>query len=462
MLLEPIFERFVQRSPFAVMSRAILEYALCPSALDELFARQADKQYTRELLFSSTVDLMSLVVTCTYDSVRAAYVDEAVNISVSLTSVYNKLQGIEDSVCAELVRHTAGRLQPVVSYLGGGLPEPIPGYRMVVLDGNHLAATQHRLKETRDHSAAPLPGQSLCVYEPAWQMVTDIVLCEDGHAQERSLLDQIVAKLRERDLWLADRNFCVKWFLLAIAKSGGFFIIREHEQLPYCKARKLRRRGRIETGQVLEQTICLEDDDSAEKYWMRRVVVQLDEPTRDGDWELALITNLPDEVSAKTVAENYRKRWTIETGFADLTTTLCCEINTLCYPRAALFAFCVAVAAYNVQSAIKGVMRAVHSQEKIEEDLSRYFVAGEIARVHEGMMIALPAEEWDEFQDMPLEEFANFLRKVAQQVQLRRYPKSHRGPKKPKPKRRYSRKHPHVSTARLLAERKASKQRAKK
>ena len=110
MLLEPIFERFVQRSPFAVMSRAILEYALCPNALDDLFEREADKQYTRELLFSATVDLMSLVVTCTYSSVRAAYVAEAVDISVSLTSVYNKLQGIEDPVCTELVRYTAGRL----------------------------------------------------------------------------------------------------------------------------------------------------------------------------------------------------------------------------------------------------------------------------------------------------------------------------------------------------------------
>jgi len=461
MLLEPIFDRFVQRSPFAVMSRAILEHALCPRQLDELFERQAQTQYTRELLFSSTVDLLCLVVTRTYDSVHAAYVDEAVDISVSLTSVYNKLQGIEGPVCAELVRHTANRLQPVVTHLGGSLPEPIPGFRMRVLDGNHLAATEHRLPETRDNGAAPLPGQTLAIYEPAWQMVTDIVLCEDGHAQERSLLDQIVAKVKERDVWVADRNFCVKWFLLAILKAGGFFVIREHEQLNYCQAGKLRRRGRVETGQVLEQSIYLADEDG-KRYPVRRVVVQLDEPTRDGDGEIVLISNLPEEVTARAVADAYRKRWTIEAGFLDLTKTLCCEIDTLCYPRAALFAFCVAVAAYNVQSGIKGVMRAVHGPDKIEEELSRYFVAGEIARVHEGMMIAVPAPEWEQFRTMPSEEFAEFLRKVAQRVQLHRYPKSHRGPKKPKPKRRYSKKHPHVSTARLLQERKAQKQRSKK
>jgi hypothetical protein len=307
MLLQPIFERFVAKGPFALMSRALFERALCPAQLDELFRRQADKQYTRELLFSAVVDLMRLVVTCAHSSVRSAYVSKAVALSVSLTSVYNKLAGIEDAVCAELVRHTAARLQPVLEQLGGRLPEVVPGYRLRVLDGNHLSATQHRLAETRPDSAAPLPGQSLVVYEPAWQMATDVIPCADGHAQERSLLDQVIAKLRERDLWLADRNFCVKHFLLAIARSGGFLIIRQHQQLNYRAVSTLRRRGRVETGQVWEQAVWLVDQDGT-PWRMRRVVLLLDEPTRDGDRELALLTNLPEEVKAATVAQTYRKR----------------------------------------------------------------------------------------------------------------------------------------------------------
>lgn len=460
MLLEPLFERFVAKGPFAVMSRALLERALCPTELDELFSRQAANQYTRELLFSSVVDLMSLVVTCTYSSVRSAYLSQAVALSVSLTSVYNKLAGLEDGVCSEFVRHTASRLVPVLEQLGGRLPELIPGYSMRVLDGNHLSATQHRLPETRADSAAPLPGQSLVIYEPAWQMATDVILCEDGHAQERSLLDQVVGKLRERDLWLCDRNFCVKHFLLAIARANGFYIIREHEQLNYLVVNKLRRRGRVETGQVYEQSICLEDE-GGKLWWLRRVVLVLDEPTRDGDQELALLTNLPREVSAKTVADAYRRRWTIETGFAEMMATLSCEIDTLCYPKAALFVFCVALAAYNVQSTLKGVMRAAHGQEKIEADFSRYFMAEEIEGVHRGMMIAIPAEEWLIFQEMPLVEFAQWLWQVARQVDLNRYPKSHRGPKKPKPKRKYSKSRPHVSTARILQARDAKHQQAK-
>src|SRR5271154_5562195 len=257
MLLGQVFERFATKTPFAVMSRSLLERTLTPEALDALFDKKADSQYTRELTFSSVVDLMGLVVTSAFPSVRSAFLDKSCDISVSLTSLYNKLQGIETEVSAELVRHTAQQLQPLIQEIGGALPEPVPGYEMHVLDGNNIAATEHRLAETRGDSAAPLPGKSLCVFKPAFQLVTNIVLCEDGHAQERSLVDPILDHIKKDSLWVADRNFCFQRFLLGIAKKLGCFIIREHAGLNYKVASKLRRRGRGESGEILEQTIIL-------------------------------------------------------------------------------------------------------------------------------------------------------------------------------------------------------------
>src|SRR5205085_9634803 len=172
--------------------------------------------------------------------------------------------------------------------------------------------------------------------------------------------------------------------------------------------------------------------------------------TEDGDWELAILTNLPNTVSAVVVSEAYRQRWTIEGGFLDLTTTLDCEINTLCYPRAALFVFCVAVLAYNLQSAIKGVMRSVHGNDKVETELSRYFVSDEIGQVYRGMMVALPPEEWAIVRHMSFEDYVAFLKRLARQVDFERYPKAHRGPKKAKPERHYDPNQPHVSVAKLL------------
>jgi hypothetical protein len=164
--LSHVFERFVERTPFAVMARSLLERTLTPEALDALFEEKADTQYTRELTFSCVVELMGQVVTSAFPSVRAAYLDKSFGISVSLTSLYNKLQGIEPQVSGQLVAHTANQLHPLIQQIGGALPEPVPGYEMHVLDGNAIAATQHRLEETRDDSAAPLPGKSLCVFKP--------------------------------------------------------------------------------------------------------------------------------------------------------------------------------------------------------------------------------------------------------------------------------------------------------
>jgi hypothetical protein len=453
MLLSHVFERFTGKTPFAVMSRSLLERTLTPEALDALFEEKADTQYTRELTFSSVVDLMGQVVTSAFPSVRAAFLDKSFDISVSLTSLYSKLQGIEAVVSAALVGHTAGQLQPLLQEIGGTLPEPVPGYQMHVLDGNNIAASEHRLAETRDGSAAPLPGKSLCVFKPACQLVTNIVLCEDGHAQERSLVDPILELVKKDSLWVADRNFCFRRFLLGIAARLGSFVIREHAGLNYRVASKLRGRGRGESGDILEQTIVIEDEDGT-RHRLRRIVVKLAKATEDGDWELAILTNLPKTVSAAVVSEAYRKRWTIEGGFLDLTTTLDCEINTLCYPRAALFVFCVAVMAYNLQSAIKGVMRSEHGAERVENDLSRYFVSGEIGQVYRGMMVAVPPEEWAVFRHMSVTEYVAFLKRLARNVDFERYPKAHRGPKKPRPKRHYDPEHPHVSVAKLLLARK--------
>ena len=55
-----------------------------------------------------------------------------------------------------------------------------------------------------------------------------------------------------------------------------------------------------------------------------------------------ILTNVPCQVVAPQVAELYRKRWTLETAFKHLEAYCHSEINTLGYPKAALFGFCLA------------------------------------------------------------------------------------------------------------------------
>src|SRR5262245_14832425 len=112
MLFSLILDRFAKRAPLSVMVRAVLEYAFDPNALDALFRTTAEQQHEKTLLFSSVVDLMSLVVARVQPSLNAAYHAVSDTLPVSLTSVYNKINGTEPSVSAAIVTHSATRLRP--------------------------------------------------------------------------------------------------------------------------------------------------------------------------------------------------------------------------------------------------------------------------------------------------------------------------------------------------------------
>jgi hypothetical protein len=47
-----------------------------------------------------------------------------------------------------------------------------------------------------------LPGKSLVVYDPRLRLPVDVFPCEDGHAQERSLLDQVLQTVQAQDAWV--------------------------------------------------------------------------------------------------------------------------------------------------------------------------------------------------------------------------------------------------------------------
>ena len=110
MLLDTILAPFVKERPICVMARAILERLLDTQRLDDLFARTAERQYTRELLFSSLVHLMSEVVLGVHPTVHAAYQAQKDTIGVSTTALYNKLDRVETEVSAALVRDSAAQI----------------------------------------------------------------------------------------------------------------------------------------------------------------------------------------------------------------------------------------------------------------------------------------------------------------------------------------------------------------
>lgn len=456
MLLGPLFERFTENTPLTVMTRGLLENVLRPEPLNELFERQAQDQYQRELLFSTVVDVMALVACRIYKSPHAVYTDQPERFETSLKCFYEKLQGIELPVMRALVQDNAARLEPIIEQLNGTVPPLLSGYRVKILDGNALAGTQHRIKELRPTRSSALPGKSLVVLDPALSLIIDVVPCEDGYAQERSLLDEILETVRENDLWIEDRNFCTLGFLFGVNERQGSVLVREHKGLPQEPLTEFTRVGRIDTGVVDQQDVQIEADGKCLK--LRRIVIRLDEPTRDGETEVVLLTDVRDR-SVRKLAALYLERWSIENAFNVLTTTLKCEQSSLGYPRAALFAFCVTLVAYNVLATVKAALRSVHGSDKVEREVSLIKLTERVSRNYEGMMAGLTPVDWEVFRDQDSKEMADWLRELAAKVNLRKIRKAPTRPKRKKGKKpvAYDPAKPHISTARLLKARRSKK-----
>lgn len=307
-MINALFEHFVEASPLTVMMRAIMERIFAADKLDALFEQVADRQYTRTLLFSSVVGLMGLVVSGIHPSVSAAYKALEKVIEVSRPALYGKLNGLESTVSQVLVRCSNAELRPLIEALGGAAEAPLTSYAIRIADGNLLGPTDYRLAVLRPKRAGALLGKSIAVLDPQAHLVSDVFPCEDAHAQERSLLPAVLATVAANQVWIADRNFCTAGFLCGIAERQSYFVIRAHQNLPWQALAPLNEVSDSATGTVREQPVQLATQQGHD-LTLRRVVVRLNQPTRHGDWEVVVFTNLPTEVAdALTVTDLYLSR----------------------------------------------------------------------------------------------------------------------------------------------------------
>ncbi len=241
--------------------------------------------------------------------------------------------------------------------------------------------------------------------------------------------------------------------MFGMAQRGAVFVVRQHAQVQGEILGRAQRAGMTRSGPVHKQAIHVRDPVSGETMRVRRLTIKLKVPTRDGATEIHILSNVPRErASAAYLARVYGKRWGIESAFWEITTTLACEINTLAYPKAALFTFCLALMAYNAVSLIKAALRSHHGRQKVNDAVSSYDLALEISRPYDGMMMAIPAPYWAVFRDLSPQECASALQELAASVDLSQYQKHPRGPKKKPPERAPYKNGHHVSTAKLLTQ----------
>ena len=441
-----VFERFVDKAPFAVMTR-ILAQDFIGGDLNRIFDDNRELQYDYIATFQAVAATVADVALNFSENFNQAYKEHKQELVVSRQSFYAKTRGVEPAVSEAIGAHSAERAIAIQDALGFVPWELLPGYRCLSVDGNVLAKSDKRLGILHDVKGAPLPGKIVARFDLQRQIFDRTYVLLDGHAQESTCCDRIIDDLVSKDVLLADRHYCIVPFLAKIAAASGFFVIRQHGRLKGVLQGKRKRIGRISTGVVYEQAMKLSAADDA--MIVRRITVELDEPTRDGDHEIHMLTNLPSDVSATVVAELYRHRWEEETAFNVLQMTLTCELPGIGHPHAATFLFCMSVLAFNLRQTIFAALYATHDEEEVQET-SHFHVSKNVSDKTEGMLIAITKDEWAELIPSTIKGIVSLLTKIASKIDLNAYRKSRRGPKKKKPHRSRNVASSHVSTAKLL------------
>jgi hypothetical protein len=441
-----LLKKYLTKCPFAVLTQAAVRGVIADE-FDDLFEENRSQQYEGVMTFSAMATAVADVVLRFAENFRQGYVSHKEKLKVSLTSFYNKINATELQTSGAVVSRAAQRARELQDQLGFVPWEVVKGYNVYALDGNHLQESDKRLKPLRLLHDAPLAGTTVARFDLQRQLFDRAYLLEDAHSQESTTLDRALEDLQPGDLVLADRHYCILSFLAAADKKGVRFIIRQHGRFKGVLIGKRRKIGRTDTGTVYEQVI--QTSEAADALKMRRITVELDVPTRDGDTVIHLLTNVPAEVDAMTIADAYRHRWEEETGYYYLTTTLTCELASVGEPKAALFLFCMAMMAFNVRQVIFAALYAEHDEETVN-DVSHHAISVEVARYSDGMLVVLDESFWDRL--LSRHNVADLLREYSRHIDLRKYRKSKRGPKKKveKPPRTHPKKH--VSTAKILAQ----------
>jgi len=447
-----VLQRFIEKRPLAVMTRVIIGEVLDDN-LEAVFDECRGRNYTRDMLFSNLCVALADVVLEFSPSPNQAYIEHKAALAVSKTAFYNKLKNVSLPLSRALVQHSYRKCRRMLEQMEVPPWNYLKGYRTKIIDGNSISAGENRLKELRATWQKALPAKSVVLLDADRQLIQDIFLLEDGQAQERTVLEDILQTLEAKDLVFADSAYCTIRFLCGIHRASACFIVRQHGTLQGELLGKRKACGRGDTGKLFEQAIRIGGEGG---ITIRRITIELFEPTVDGDMVIHLLSNVPaSEADAEGIASLYRRRWEIEHKFYVAQVALRCEVDALNYPKSNLFVFCLAMLALNCRQVLFGALYQAF-EEDLEEEASHYSISVEITNSYDGLLTAIDEELWHTLIPKTFAGRMSWLINIAENYNRTRHRKTVRGPKKKPPEKSKYRNGHHLSVKKILDARNAN------
>ena len=151
-------------------------------------------------------------------------------------------------------------------------------------------------------------------------MLPDFVVIDSAHHNDIGKADEMCAGLRIGDIAVMDRGYYSYGFYRGLDERGITFVGRERHRFKY-KVVATVPKDKLQVGIVSDERVVLANRFTKLKYTssVRRVkaIVEIDRQKR----EMVFVTN-NFTWSARTIADLYKSRWTVELLFKELKQTL--------------------------------------------------------------------------------------------------------------------------------------------
>jgi hypothetical protein len=320
------------RLPLAEATLHLWAWVAAEAHLEDLFHRLRGRQYTRELTFSTLVQLIADALIQYRGSGRRSFLQggEQGLLTTSRQAVYCKLGGLALPLSEAFLAEGTRRLLPLLppTPAAPAVPASLRPFAVYLVDGKVIKRVAKRLKPLRGQKGGLLGGKALVALHLQSRLAVTMASTADGEVNDAklvpALLPQVAQALPGPRLAVLDSQFCDRTQTARLRAQGDHFVVRAHPKVHFHPDAEAAQAGTPAgvSGADAEGRLWSQDwgwlgpPGGNGSLYVRRVAVQ-----RPGESAITLYTDLldPEAVPATELLTLYRGRWGIEQVFQQIT-----------------------------------------------------------------------------------------------------------------------------------------------
>nr|WP_234015370.1 transposase [Burkholderia sp. BE12] len=416
-------ERFVEQSPMTIMARLVLQCALHDDWVGAAAGGgdEPDGESIREALFAVAVDAIAAIAA--WQRMPDAVGTVAPGFGAAVTALHDCMSRWRSGWGRALVSDSVDLLLPVAAMRDVDGARAVDGMRLRVLDGAAEACAPRadgcgcgRACDDPARDAAAGGARVLPVYDPDLGMIVDLLPCERGRAHERAFVGALLETVRPGELWIVDGRFDTDAILSGWPRRGGAFVLREYDRSAACRPLgDWQDAGVFGAGRVRERSVGMAGEGGASDTFRQ---IEWEGAEASGDI-VTLLTDLSAErFDAPQVVALSRRRWRDALPLA-LEPVMGGTPFGAVPARAALLASGIAAFAYNAFSVMTRVVGGALDLDARDVARLPSLIADGVTATYAGMMIALPPDWWQRYDQLPATTLGQIVRMLAVHVDPR-------------------------------------------